>query len=191
MNRRKAILKIGLISGSLTLFYAGFKAWNLVKSPDIHKLQGSKVLIDDLAEAIIPKTDTPGAKDVNVGEFIIKMINDCTPRQSQNNFIDGLIRVEDYSNSNYNKPFSQCTPDEQENILSFFEKSDAPTGGIAGKIERKLTGESFFVILKKYTVIGYCTSELGAKQGLSYDYIPGKYVGETTLLPGQKAWATQ
>jgi Gluconate 2-dehydrogenase subunit 3 len=191
MNRRKAILKMGLIGGSLTLFYAGFKAWNLVKSPSILKLQENKMLIDDLAEAIIPKTDTPGAKDVNVGEFIIKMIKDCTPRQSQNNFIDGLIRVEDYANSSYSKSFSQCSPTEQENILSFFEKSDTPAGGIFGKVERKLMGDSFFVTLKKYTVIGYCTSELGAKQGLSYDYIPGKYVGETILLPGQKAWATQ
>lgn len=191
MNRRKAILKIGFIGGSLTLFYAGFKAWKLVKSPDIQMLEGNKVLIDDLADTIIPKTDTPGAKDVNVGEFIIKMIKDCTPRHSQNNFIEGLIRVEEHSNSNYNKPFSRCSTVEQESILSFFEKSDAPAGGIVGKVERKLIGDSFFVTLKKYTVIGYCTSELGAKQGLSYDYIPGKYVGETILLPGQKAWATQ
>ena len=71
------------------------------------------------------------------------------------------------------------------------EEKGKPFPGIVGKVEKRLAGESFFTVLKKYTVLGYCTSEAGVTKALAYDYIPGKYVGDMPLAPGQKAWATQ
>ena len=49
--------------------------------------------------------------------------------------------------------------------------------------------QSFFKILKDYTLTGYFLSETGATQALAYDKIPGGYWGDVPLKPGQKAWA--
>lgn len=40
-------------------------------------------LLADMAETIIPATDTPGAKALNVHQFIQKMIKDCYEPKAQ------------------------------------------------------------------------------------------------------------
>jgi hypothetical protein len=190
MNRKKAIKRLFLLGGGAVLAYAGIKGYQLYKHPDLEKLDDYKELVDELAEVIIPETDTPGAKKAGVGSLILVMVKDCSTRQAQNNFIAGLEDLAAYSQSEYNKPFVKCSPDQQASILSHFEKKGKGYGGMVGKIEKKIAGESFFATLKKYTVLGYCTSQLGATQGLRYDFVPGKYIG-TDLLPGDKAWATR
>jgi hypothetical protein len=59
------------------------------------------------------------------------------------------------------------------------------------KVQRKITGRSFMDILRELVVVGYCTSEAGATQGLAFDFIPGSYTGCISLRPGQKSWATK
>ncbi len=49
--------------------------------------------------------------------------------------------------------------------------------------------ESFFRILKDYTLVGYFLSETGATQALAYERVPGGFQGDLPLKPNQKAWA--
>jgi hypothetical protein len=49
--------------------------------------------------------------------------------------------------------------------------------------------QSFFKILKDYTLTGYFLSETGATQALAYERVPGGYQGDLPLKPDQKAWA--
>ncbi|MGM9511714.1 gluconate 2-dehydrogenase subunit 3 family protein [Larkinella sp. GY13] len=49
--------------------------------------------------------------------------------------------------------------------------------------------KSFFTILRELTIVGYFTSETGASQALDYVAIPGRFVGDIPLKPGQRAWA--
>ena len=49
--------------------------------------------------------------------------------------------------------------------------------------------ESFFKILKDYTLTGYFLSEVGATQALAYERVPGGFQGDLPLAPDQKAWA--
>jgi hypothetical protein len=191
MNRKKAIFSIFLIGGSAAASYSGYKWYRMNHAPDIAFLDAHKALVADLAETIIPKTDTPGAKDALVHEYIILMIKEASDRKTQNSFIDGLKDVEEYSDSEFSKPFTQLTLQQQAEVVSHFREKGKNFGGIIGKVRNKILGKSFFTILKEYTVTGYCTSKPGATQALAYDYIPGKYVACTPLTAGQKAWATK
>jgi len=191
MKRRKVIKRLGIIIGGLGLSYSGIKFYNLYKHPYFQNLEDHKDLIGALAETIIPTTDSPGAGETGTDEFIIKMIRDCTERKAQNNFISGLDNLSDYVQNHYKKTFQQCSLSERKAILTHFEMADQPNKGIFGKAERKFMGDPFFITLKKYTVIGYCTSKIGATQALAYDYIPGKYIASVPLTPNQKAWATR
>ncbi|PSL43756.1 gluconate 2-dehydrogenase subunit 3-like protein [Chitinophaga niastensis] len=190
MNRRKAIGSILLLAGAGTAVISGFRFHQLYKTPDLRKLSEYRALIAALAETIIPETDTPGAKAAGVDAFIINMVMDCTSKKEQNKFIEGLDEVTAYTYRKYHRSFVDSSANEQQAVAAYFEKRDRPYKGIAGKVSHKLMGDSFFIILKKYTVMGYCTSQIGATRGLAYDYVPGKYIGCVTLQPGQKCWAT-
>ncbi len=190
MDRRKAISDLTLIVASSLVSFAGIRTYMLFSKPDMAADQLDSNLLDELAETIIPSTDTPGAKVASVGAFIAIMIRDCTPRITQNRFIEGLNKLSQHTQRLYRKDFSDCTSAEKIEVLRYYEKRDKPLPGIAGKVQRKFMGDPFFVTLKRYTVLGYCTSKAGATEGLAYDYVPGRYT-TTPLKPGQRAWATQ
>jgi len=191
MNRRKAILRISLAGLGIAAAGTAYKWWDLVKSPDFDYLQTSKDLLGALCETIIPTTDTPGARDAGVQDFIIKMIRDCTPRKEQNNFIRGLRDIQSFCQSKYGQPYQRCSHDQQTAAMAHSQEKGRPYNGKLGKVELRLMGRPFFVILKDYTIQGYCTSQQGATMGLNYVYIPGSFKSCIPLEPGQKAWATE
>lgn len=191
MNRRKALRNILLISGGAAISAATYKAYNWFKKPDLDFVFDQKKIIEALAETIIPKTDTPGAKEAGVGEIIEILLKDCTSRPSQNKFIDGLKELISYCSSTYHKSYLDCTSKEQSNVLRYFQENGKPPKGIIGKVQNQFLGKSFYSTLVEYTTFGYCTSELGATQGLSYVLIPGRYNGCIPLEPNQRTWATK
>ncbi len=191
MNRRKAIGRIALAGGAGALAFSGYKWWEWGKRPDMAWLEGKKDLVAALAETIIPTTDTPGAKEAGVADYILVMVRDCTDRRSQNKFIDGLKDLESYCQSTFDQPYPQCSPEQQHEIMENFASTGKPSSGIMGKVQKRLFGQSFFSTLKELTVTGFCTSEAGATKTLEYVLIPGKYEGCMPLKPGQKSWATK
>lgn len=169
-----------------------FYKWTVFNSAaDVSGLQGKKALLAELAEVIIPRTDTPGAKDAGVENFIILMISDCTEPRTQHNFMAGLDHVEEYALKNYNHKFTACTAAQKNAILTYFEDKSVYKKEILNKINNKLLGVPFFIKLKQLTVEGYCISKTGATMGLAYDYIPSTYQSCIPLTPRQKSWATK
>lgn len=191
MNRRvsiKTILGLSFIGASS---FSAYKWLTIHRDFDATKLASYKNLIADLAETIIPETDTPGAKQAGVEKYIINVITNCLPLTEQNKFISGLQGVEEYSHKIYGKTFSQCNIKEKSEILTHFEEKGVYSYQVLNKINNKVFGKSFFTQLKHLTVEGYCLSEIGATQGLCYDYIPVNYEACIPLKFNQKSWATK
>jgi len=191
MNRRnsiKSIFALGVVSVSSL---SAYKWISLNREVDITKISSLKRLIAELADTIIPATDTPGAKAAGVENFIINVLANCTSTKDQNRFLNGIEDLEDYAKSNFGKSFINCDGIQREQIMSHFEDKGVYSYQILNKINNKFLGGSFFLKLKSLTVEGYCTSQIGATQGLSYDYIPGNFQGCIPLKPNQKSWATK
>lgn len=165
-----------------------------------------KSLVSEIAEIIIPKTATPGAKDAGVGQFIEMMLKDCYTAAQQEHFMKGLGELDGSSKKvNGGKKFLESTPAQQTALLKSFEtmsNEEAKKNDAAKKIvdaETGLTKETkgkteapptpFFKLMKELTLLGYFTSEVGATQALAYVAVPGQYVGCVKMTPGQKAWA--
>lgn len=191
MNRRKALGRIALAGIGGALAFGGYKWYQGSKTPDIPWLEGQKELLASLADTIIPRTDTPGARDAGAQDFILIMLKESTDRKTQNKFIDGLKDLESYCHSHYNQSFTHCPPADRIAVLTRFEQKDRPISGIVGKVEARYLGNPFFSTLKQYTAVAYCTSELGATRGLRYVLVPAEYHGCVPLQPGQPAWATK
>jgi hypothetical protein len=190
MKRRKAILTLGAIAGAGILGFTGYKwtSWN--GTPDLAYLDSQKDLLASLVDVLIPPTDTPGAREANVHEFIIKMIKDCTEVKEQNKFINGLKDLQNYTQSEYRKSFTACSEADQISILEHVQQRDETFPGLVGKAQNKFLGKSFFTTLKAYCAIGYFTSLPGATQALRYNYIPGSYKPCEPYVHGEKSWAT-
>ncbi len=191
ISRRNALKAIFVLI-SVVLSYLFIHKWiNIFATPDLSVLHKKKRLIAEIAEIIIPRTDTPGAKDAKVEDFIIGIIEFCSDVKTQNNFLNGLRNLERYATDNYQHAFLECTQNEKITILNYLENSSKFRYNILNKIYNKILGKPFIFKFKELTVEGYCTSKLGATEGLAYDYIPVFYEPCITLEKNQKAWATK
>ena len=148
MKRRKAIGLLLLAGGGTAASLGGLKWYQLNHTPDLSYLDGKLNLLSALAETIIPKTDTPGAKEAGVGQYLMDMIKDCTDRKTQNKFLDGLKDLVQYTQDKYNKPYENCSVEEQIVVMKHFQEKGKPYKGIIGKAQNKFLGKSFFTIIE-------------------------------------------
>ena len=200
MKRRDAIARVALLMGgtlsapTMLAFLEGCKSSTETSSASLSFPFSAeqKNLVSEVAEIIIPKTDTPGAKDAKVGEFIEKMLKECYAAKDQDSFEKGMKELE-------KKDFLKASLADQTKILKEMEasaKADADKSTAerkkyteAGKEYTDDQGVPFFKLIKELTLLGYFTSEPGATLALEYVAVPGRYDGCIDLKPGQKAWA--
>lgn len=197
MNRRHALSRVAwMVGGTLSAptvmaFLEGCKSGSETQSILFAVTDDQRAIIDEIAEIIIPATDTPGAKDAKVGEFIELMLKDCYYPKEQQSFLKGINDLAD-------KDFLKLDPEKQTALLTEAEADAAQQLEQTGK-DRAAAKEAgrpfdepgvpFFRLLKELTLLGYFTSEPGATKALAYLPIPGRYDGCVDLEPGQKAWA--
>jgi hypothetical protein len=191
MKRRKAIGSILLAGAATATGFGGYEWYTLTKDPDRNYLLSKKSLLAELAETIIPITDTPGAKEAGAVEFMMRLLNECTDTKTLNRFVLGMQELEVYSRYRYHREFIDCSANEKVTILQYFDLKSRATHTLFEKVKNKYTGKPFFVTLKTYAVHGYCISEKGASLGMRYIAVPGKYLSCIPLEPNQKSWATK
>jgi len=174
IHRREAVQTLlMLIGGTLSLSVQAALLRETGNSNPGRFSAEEQTLITELAEVIIPTTNTPGAKAAGVGEFISYIIGHCTDTTQQEAFRRGLQQTDALSQSVHGKRFE---------LLDAVQKS-----GIMNQITRQ--EKAFFTTLRELTIVGYFTSETGATQALDYVAIPGRFEGDIPLKPGRRAWA--
>jgi hypothetical protein len=191
VNRRtsiKTILTLGVLGVSS---YSVYEWVNYNQKIDFKLFTKRKQLIAELAETIIPRTDTPGAKDAKVEDFILKMLEVCSSPREQNIFFHGLTDLEKYTFDKYNRQFADCAKAERITIIKHFENKATYHIAIIDKVDQKFIGLPFYTNLKQLTIEGYCKSQVGATQGLAYDYVPGTFNACIPLNKNQRSWATK
>lgn len=191
MNRRSYLKSIFLLGTVSVTSFSIFKWFDLNKTVLPSQLTDKRKVIAELAELIIPATDTPGAKDAMVHDYIINVIINCNPVRQQRKFLSGIEELEGYALNRYGKDFLKCNSLEMHSVLDYSAKNASYPFEILNKINRKILGDSFYVKLRELTIEGYCLSEAGATKGLAYDYIPGTFEACIPLAPNQKSWATK
>lgn len=187
MNRREVIIAVIVI----VAVALAVRWWAWIRPLKLAILEQRRELIADLAETIIPRTDTPGAKDANVTPFILEMVRHGISKQEGRNFLNGLDAIDEHCHTQFGHGFVASTEEEKAAALAHFESmSEWTTVRLLSKVRNRLLGRPFFPLLKYLTVVGYCTSEVGCRQGLAYDYVPEEYLPCIPLKDRQRAWAT-
>jgi glucoside 3-dehydrogenase (cytochrome c) hitch-hiker subunit len=133
-----------------------------------------------ITELIIPKTDTPGAKEAKVNEFIDLLLTEWFEPAEIKEFLHGLEQVDVQSRKLFSASFVECQPDQQTQLL---KRLDAAAMEFAQKQREAKQADTqpppmdFFYQLKKLTLAGYYTSEVGFTQELGQEIIPPHYTG--------------
>lgn len=129
---------------------------------------------------IIPATDTPGAVEAGVPDFIATIVFDWYRPREREAFAAGLRALDAYSRKREGVPFHQASNAtrhsalrEQERIAGSYRAPPAPRFGPTGED----AGLPFFHRIRELAVLGYYTSEVGATQELVYLPVPGRYDG--------------
>jgi hypothetical protein len=156
--------------------------------------QNQKSTIAEVAEMIIPRTDTPGATDAGVPPFIEKMLRECYRSPEHASFLAGVKYLEQLG-------FVSKSGAEKTVILSELEQKSKElykiyqaqqTEKLANPTSKSNNGEEigvpFWRLMKELTLLGYFTSEVGVRASFDYVPIPGK-LELIKLVPGQKAFA--
>jgi gluconate 2-dehydrogenase gamma chain len=173
MNRREVMLGLAAMLGADLVtplreaVAAGLDPVNLTGASLFTAAEREDVAA--LAETIIPATDTPGAREAGVANFIEFMLQEFFPGNDRDRFETGLAAVRVHCEAEYSRPFASLDEEGRFVVVSGLE---------TGKV-RSLDdgGKEFFTYLKQLTLFGYYTSEIGMTVERRYLPVPGEYDG--------------
>jgi hypothetical protein len=189
MDRRKALQNVALllggsIVGGTVFLQSGCKP----SAKKVNALfdEDQVKYLDEVAETIIPKTDTPGAKEAGVGAFMALMVMDCYTPENQKVFTAGLLDLEKQSKEKFSNGFMKLSPTQKKELLTALDKTQKEYQ----EKKEKDAPAHYFRMMKELTLLGYFTSEPGATKALRYVQVPGRYDGNMDYKKGDKAFAT-
>jgi hypothetical protein len=157
MKRRAIIKNIGAsIFGASAL---PTWAYNWSKASFDGSQYADNQLIEILVDAIIPKTNSPGAKDIGAHLFIGRMLKDCHTENTQQKFDLALNNLKSASQKLFGKAIQDLPAVE---VIELLKKSE---------------DHSSISLLKSLTIQAYTNSEYYLTKHKNYQMAPGFYHG--------------
>lgn len=127
-------------------------------------------VLSEVVEIIIPRTDTPGAKDAGVPQNFDALMRNWASAQHQSQF---SALVDEFGGAGLMK----LAPSERVDLL---RQIDA---------QKLAAWDPVYARFKELVLTLYYLSEAGATKELRYELIPGKWEPWTEMAPDARAWA--
>ncbi len=153
---RKAFLRSSII-------LAGGLAFLPYLSSCSDPVEEASAELAELAEALIPKTNTPGAKDLGLQHFVIKMVEDCGDEEQQKVFGQGMVKFKSTYRDEFEVDFLDAKPTDRRAFLKQIEEEKYP----------ELS--EFYSLVKNLTIRGYTNSKFYMTEVVPYELVPGRY----------------
>ena len=156
--------------------------------------------LDEVAETILPETNTPGAKAARTGAFMALMVTDAYTPRHQQIFRDGMRQINEACQREYGASFIQARPEQR---LALLKRLDAERQAELDALDALRRSRApvapppppdapvhYFRLMKELALVGYFTSEIGYRQAMRYTETPGRYDPCAPHKPGEKIWAS-
>jgi len=194
MDRREALKRTALLMGGMVSAPAimgvlkGCTPKPGIDWKPVFLKEDQASVISTVSEIIIPRTDTPGAKEVGVPSFIDQMLNEVYSKEDQDDFIKGLDAFNARAKEELGKDFGDLDAEDQ----TAFVKKVHDEAVNAENTTDPAPKRPFILNMKELTMLGFFTSEVGATQILQYVPVPGAYKGCIPLSEAGngRTWAT-
>ena len=169
ISRRQALTQFAFVSAGMVLIPSCMQ--NRSKSnlllKKIKVSPADEAMLAELCETIIPKTDTPCAKDLSAHLFVLMMVDDCSKKELQDEFMNGIKAFNEFNQQTNNKNFLDANQNERHTVLN----------KILLIKDEKSPVLVFFNNIKKRTIQAYTSSEFFLSKVQVYELIPGRYHG--------------
>lgn len=194
MERRDALRLIG--SAAAIPVFSGLGAerlWAIAESTHLRAAGAAGAALDAhqletvaaIAEHILPRTDTPGARDAGVPEFVDLLLAEWYDETERGNFVAGLAAIDASSRAAGGESFVALGAVEQLALLGALDSATttptAPGEAAAGAPKPTPpapgSAEATYANLKRLTLYGYFTSKPVLTTVLKTNIWPGRYDG--------------
>jgi hypothetical protein len=180
LTRREALQRAAVMLGlalSPTLIASALRAQTAPSPAGPHLSPSQLAAVAAIAERILPRTDTPGASDVNVAGFIDRMYGEYLGPAERRSLVTGLAELEKSTAASARKAFVQLDAAAQDRVLQGMATAKEPAT------------REFFRQIRELTVVGYFTSEQVGKTVLHYDPVPGRWEADVPIAEvGNRNW---
>ena len=210
MNRRELLKMIAAATGAAMIggefLLTGCKSTD--NSTPVAFTEENIAFLDEVAETIIPQTNTAGAKAAGVGRFMTIMVNDAYSKDDQEIFHKGMNILDDECKKMHNVEFMKATPEQRKQLLIKIDDETKDyvkrqTDQLNVQKQKQKQGQErntndfktltmpnhYFQQLKQLAIFGYFTSEKGRTEALRYNPVPGKFEGVIDYKKGEKSFA--
>jgi gluconate 2-dehydrogenase gamma chain len=163
VNRRDLLLgAIFLVGGAAALTrFTGRGAGNRMSATALSAEQFA--LLEQVAEVIVPTTDTPGAIAAGAPAFIRDLLENWSSAQTRAQIFGVLEAIERASWSKFGAAFLELAPERRLDIMSVYD---------ADAVAKQDPAYGRF---KYLVLVGYYHSEVGATQELRFELVPGAW----------------
>lgn len=198
INRRELLQRVaylmgGAISAPAVLgFLNGCTAKKEATWQPVFLSKEQGALVAEVAEIIIPRTDTPGAKDAGVPAFIDVMLKDVYEEEDRQRYLSGLKAFDDAARTAHGKSFVELPKQQQTELVRKFH-DEAVAAELADESRSRYLQRPFILMTKELTLLGFFTSKPGATQVLQYAAVPGSFQACIPLAQAGngKSWALE
>lgn len=170
MNRREAIKRTALLLG-IAVSPSGITSVlaQVARDPaakPLHLKPWQFAVVSAVAEVIIPRTDTPGAIDAGVPQFIDITYGDFWNEEEKDTTRKGITALNTAAKAAHDQPFAKISPSQQETILKAIGE------------DKKHAQRGFLRQMREITLLGFFTSEAVAKNEsiAIWDPVPGSFI---------------
>jgi hypothetical protein len=176
MKRRDALRALGAAAAISILPRDAEAAWAVVArrrdGAALASLDAARAAtVVALADAILPRSDTPGASDVGVGDFVDAFVAGWFTEQERATFLAGLDAIDALARARGGAPFAELTGEPRDALL---RELDRPA-------DRSTSAARTYARLKGLVVHGYFTSERIQKEVLKVEVMPGRWDGAAPM----------
>lgn len=211
MNRRQALRNLGLGAGAIIIGPTTLNLLQSCKSDPENKWEpvflsaSNGFALKQILEVILPKTDTPGAEELNIADFIDSYMNEVVSEDRQKNFSESANAFSRAFKNEFDKEEAEGTSEEYEQIVGkYLKATSAEREEIAKrntetqdpqdkdpeiKIDPDAGSLAYLQEVRGMAIWAYKTSEEIGENVMWYDPIPGEYIpcGSVDDLGGGKA----
>lgn len=169
MNRRLVIKQVLIMAGGIALLPACVReeGQSTVSWKNIKLTLDQENFLAEVTETLIPETDTPGAKKLNLHLFVLKMLDDCYSSVDQQLFLKGMSQLQDKSYDQFTKSYTKLSKRQQQEVLLQIQHDKSKSPEL----------DTFYNITKQQTINGYMNSKYVMTNLVKWELVPGRYNG--------------
>jgi len=169
MKRRQAIRNIAIATAAAYLLpgckhdptYTGSTHANFPPGSEQYKL------LEQFTEALLPKAKTPAKTPDSTTDFLLRVLNDCTPPEDIQKYLTGMAEMQTRVKERYKSDFGALPASQQAEVFAWLSGTD----GLSEPLK------FFYEKTRALTIEHFTSSEFFLTNVAKWEFVPGRFVG--------------